>query len=158
MKITCKTIIVMIWLLIMLPCFAASETMYVMCSEAGRVNIRTRATVHAEISGYMYAGDQVETIGSRRDGRGITWYHIDGVTEYGSGWVSGEYLVSSPIVLIDSEYQVVSNGRVAVRSTPGGNRTGWIRDGDPVHVYQIAGGWARTNLGYISQEYLQPIN
>lgn len=153
MKITCKIIAVL--LIMAMPAYAAADTMYVMCSPAGRVNIRTRATTHSDISGHLYAGERVETIDSRKDGHGNTWYKIDGVTEYGWGWVSGEYLVSSPAVHVDAEYIVRSNGRVAIRSTPGGSRKSWIRDGDTVHVIQIAGGWAQTQYGYISEEYLE---
>ena len=153
MKIAHRIIITL--LLLTMPFRAVADTMYVLCSPTGQVNIRERPTTHSAISGHLYAGDQVETIESRKDGHGTAWHKIDGVTEYGWGWVSGEYLVSSPAILVDADYIIRSNGRVAIRSTPGGSRKAWARDGDIVHVIQIAGGWAQTENGYISEAYLE---
>lgn len=131
---------------------AQAERMYVICSDSGRVNIRSSASVSSGIAGYLYAGDSVDVIG--KTGK---WCKIDtfGMTEASSGWVHSQYLVPDPPEDHHSEVTVVANGRVAVRDGINGKRIAWIQPGDHVTVIRWTGTWALTNRGYIKAEYLR---
>lgn len=56
---------------------------------------------------------------------------------------------------MNDQGKIVSNGRVALRDTPGGKRIGWMRNGNKISVSGVIDGWCRTEKGYVAQEYVE---
>lgn len=135
------------------PAWAEGYPMYVICTPGKEVNVRARATIHSDRTGYLCFGDEVTVIRSK-DTRTGTWYLIDGVTEYGQGWVSGLYLTDDKPTADGREMVVASNGRVALRDGVDGKRTGWAKPGEVLQLICSSSGWAKTNRGYIRTDYL----
>ena len=134
---------------------ADTMTMYVFCSPDGIVNIRERASIHAEISGRLFFGDAVQVSRRKKDNHGRIWCRVEDVTEWGYGWVSAAYLSDDMPVVTDQDAVIVSNGRVQVRTEPDGERKAWIQPGDQVHVLVSTGAWSLTDRGYIMSHLLE---
>lgn len=126
------------------------KTVWVLCNPESYVNIRSRASKHAEVSGYACCGDAFETDGKTRNG----FLHVIAPVEAGEGWISEGYIVRSEPEQVCEAWTVSSEGRVAARAKVNGRRIRWMHDGDVVWVYGIAE-WAVTNRGFIRSEYLE---
>jgi uncharacterized protein YgiM (DUF1202 family) len=129
---------------------AANETctMYVHVRDGTYLNARHDATKDSAIEMRLHAGDAVEVTGI--DGR---WAQVKG-GEAGICWCCVDYLATYPPEVDAILYTVVSNGRVRVRATPGGETTRYLHDGDTVTVRFITDGWAYLGDGYVMDEYL----
>ena len=153
-----RKIVCMLWLFLLLLTFAASsalaqETELVCIVADGQyVNVRNRASSSAATWGVLHTG---ETILS--DPAEITDGFFKTIFRDRVAYVSVRYFE----IPVDAHYVVEANGRVRVRSAPGGSPDGFVRPGDRIYVSawrydQDGGKWARCTGGqYISAEYLR---
>lgn len=123
---------------------------WVICKPEDYVNVRKSPSKRAAITGYAISGYEFETDWVERSG----FLHILGVTEYGDGWISKNYVVFTEPVVIDRQMTVKGKGRVALRKGVDGRRIGWIRPGQTLTVYTMDCEWAVTSRGFIRAEYL----
>lgn len=133
---------------------AEYETVYVLCNPDSYVNIRETPSKKGFCGGRAYCGDDFRTDGKQQNG----FVHVFAGTELGEGWISKGFIVyCKPEKCEDSEKWVVeSNGRVAARSTIGGKRNRWLRNGAEIKVYYIAE-IAVTNYGFVDAQYVYPV-
>ena len=131
-------------------------TMYAVCNDS-HINVRAKPSTKAEICGYLDFGWDVQVIDSAIDRSGNVWYKVDGISEYGYGYVYGAYLIDYKPELVDVEYKVESNGRVALYGKINGKRTGWAKNGAVLHVKIWSDEWALTDRGWIRTKYLTDV-
>jgi hypothetical protein len=145
-----KFLIVVVAVCLIMGGACAEDNVWALCKSY--VNLRESPSKKAQVVGYLDSGDGAETDGVIRDG----WLHIiSPTTESGDSWVNLAYMVDTQPERIDGYAHVVSNGRVAIRTTVNGKRRAWANPGDKVEVLLISGEWALTNRGYIKSEYLE---
>lgn len=149
--IRCMTALVIFWLVLMC-CVVASigasaETMYVDVKAGTHLNGRERPKKGTDILCYFERGDAVNVIDVKNG-----WAKLDEGGEASNCWVSLDYLTADLSGRV--EMTVGSNGRVRVRDDPNGKVVGYVNDGDVVSVAVIFEGWARTDKGWISSDYL----
>lgn len=131
---------------------ADTTTMYGVC-EKGSINVRHKPNGHSEICGKLEFGWSVDILGSRKVGK-TTWYKVDGITEYGYGWVNGNYLLSSePSRVMNMYGKIEANGRVATYFI-NGTRKGWIKPGQEVRIIIYSDEKCYTTKGWIKTKYL----
>ena len=131
-------------------------TMYAVCNDS-HINVRAKPSTKAEICGYLDFGWDVQVIDSVKDATGNVWYKVEGISEYGYGYVYGSYLIDYMPVVIDKEYKVNANGRVALYNKINGKRSGWAKNGSVLHVKIWSDEWALTDNGWIRTMYLIPV-
>lgn len=117
----------------------------------GYLNIREQPKKDANIEGWLFLGDQVETDGKTKNG---FTHIINASTESGDGWVASRYLMEIPVKVATVTGWIDCNGRVAARQQPGGKRNRWMYPGDEVTVYAYGAEWTLTNKGFIRSEYV----
>ena len=127
------------------------DTVYVLCNPESYVNIREKPSKRSHQAGFAYCGDDFRTDGKTRNG----FLHVFAGTETGEGWISTGFIVYCKPEKVDEVWTVESNGRVAVRSTIGGKRSRWLKNGDSVKVYYVAE-VAVTGVGFVDAEYVSP--
>ena len=130
---------------------AAADTVWVLCQPDSFVYIRSAASKTSMTCGYMECGDSAETDDIKRNG----YLHLSHVSnEYGSGWISRQYIVYSKPIIIALQCTVSANGRVACWRSIGGQRRCWIKPGDTVKVLAVTREWCITNKGFIKTKCL----
>ena len=137
--------------LLLFPALSLADTFTCIVADGQYVNVRNRPEKAAATWGILHTGDTIEA-----DPAEIT----DGFfkTTFGGhiAYVSVRYFE----IPVDKDYTVEANGRVRVRKSPGGEATGFVKPGTPVHVlafrYAADGSrWAKCTGGsYISAECL----
>lgn len=151
LRIILSTIVLLLNVLLIITMLlpsAGAETMYVCVDEDSWLNGRANPDIHSDVECRFYLGDEVEVIDIYGE-----WAKVDEGGEAKHSWVLMKYL-SSDIYESDTNATVVSNGRVRVRTSPGGEIIGYVNDGDTVKVKSSYEEWIRTNLGWISKDYL----
>ncbi|MDD3336769.1 MAG: SH3 domain-containing protein [Eubacteriales bacterium] len=126
----------------------AESILYAAVSEGSSLNGRAEPDKHSERCASYAAGDELTVI-SYQDG----WYEVVG-SEYGTCWVSADYVSDTPQTG-EKAAKIVSNGRVALRDKPDGERVGWLHNGDSVTLYATADGWAHITGGWVMEEYVE---
>lgn len=150
--IICFLIGFLLGLLILNTSEAETVTMYGVC-EKGSINVRLKPNGHSEVCGKLEFGWPVDILDSRQSGK-VTWYKVDGITEYGYGWVNGNYLLSSePTKPEEMHGTVTANGRVAVYSITG-KRKGWVKPNESLRVIIYSEERCFTNKGWVKTQYL----
>lgn len=128
------------------------ETRYVFCD--GVLNVRMSPRGGAEITGYLFCGDEVTVDDYSKDG---AWVHVTGLpTEYGEGWIAYRYTSAEEVELLEEETLAVveANGRVAVRAGIAGERVRWTSPGTVLTVLARSGEWALVRGGAMMESYL----
>lgn len=125
-----------------------ADTKYVLVQS--ELNVRSRPSLGGEVHGRLYAGDRVEVEKTYHDWSFLT----DIPSEETCGWVSSNYLVSSPVTEMNCQATINANGRVALRKSVNGDRKSWAHPGDILTVYGKSDTWSVTNRGYIKTEFL----
>lgn len=135
---------------------ADTITMYGVC-EKGSINVRLKPNGHSEVCGKLEFGWSVDILDSKNVGK-VTWYKVDGITEYGYGWINGNYLLSSEPTKPEEMYgTITANGRVAVYSITG-ERKGWVKPNESLRVIIYSDERCFTNKGWIKTKYLEVEN
>ncbi len=140
-------------LLLMLPYPALAQTLTCIVPDGQYVNVRNQASTSAAIWGVMHHGDVIDA-----DPAEITNGFFKTTFEDRIAYVSVRFFE----IAEDAKYQVEANGRVRVRTSPGGSAAGFLKPGRTVHVtawrYAPDGSlWAQYTGGkYISADYLVP--
>ena len=131
---------------------ADTVTMYGVC-ERGSINVRSKPNGHSEVCGKLEFGWDVDIIGTKKAGN-VTWYKVDGITEYGYGWINGNYLLSSEPTKPKETYgTVTANGRVAVYSITG-KRKGWVKPNETLQIIIFSDERCFTDKGWVKTKYL----
>lgn len=128
-----------------------TEPRWVLCQPDSYMNIRETPNKHANISGWLFLGDRVETDGKKKNG----FLHIvNASTETGDGWVAARYLMEVPPKVQTVCGVIECRGRVAARIQPDGKRSRWMKPGDRVTIYAFGSEWTVTDRGFIRSEYV----
>ena len=128
-----------------------TEERWALCQPDSYLNIREEPKKGANICGWLYLGDRVETDGKVKNG----YLHIiRASTETGDGWVAARYLMEIPPKVQTVTGTIESKSRVAARSQPGGKRNRWMKPGDKVTVYAFGSEWTVTDRGFIRSEFV----
>ena len=118
---------------------------------ADYIHVRETPSRKADSIGRLECGDPIRVTGKTKDG----WAEVEISLEESTGWVFAPYIVfEEPEHYGGREFSILTNGRVACRKYPGGDRVGWVTDGTKVKVYAVADGWSITNRGFIMSEYI----
>ena len=128
------------------------ETRHGFCD--GVLNVRMSPRGGAEITGYLFCGDEVTVDDYSKDG---AWVHVTGLpTEYGEGWIAYRYTSAEEVELLEEETLAVveANGRVAVRAGIAGERVRWTSPGTVLTVLARSGEWALVRGGAMMESYL----
>jgi hypothetical protein len=127
------------------------EERWAICQPDSYLNIREKPKKTANIGGWLYLGDRVETDGKMQNG----YLHIvNASTESGDGWVAARYLMEDQPTVETVSGVIDSKGRVAARIQPDGKRNRWMKPGDVITIYAHGSEWAVTNRGFIKSEYI----
>lgn len=138
------------WLSDNLPGAHAESVIYANVSRHSTLNGRAEPSKDSERCARFESGEELTVI-SYKDG----WYEVVG-SEYGTCWVSADYVSDAPAAE-PAAATVTSNGRVALRDKPDGDRVGWLQNGDTVMIYSTANGWAKIDGGYMQMDYIDYI-
>lgn len=149
----------LIVLIVLTTCVTMADeliTMYVLCKPNDYVNARYLPSRDSEVAGRLDCGDDVMTDGeTKRDKQGRKWTHIVyPAFEVGDSWICSMYLQKTPITIEQCIGYVISKGRTALRRSPNGKRTKWLRNGDEVKILAMSEEWALTTRGYVKREFL----
>ena len=130
----------------------SDETLvFILCNPESYVNVRQTPKQRGEKIGRAYLGDSFTTDGVVRNG----FLHLtDCPFEFSYGWISVGYISYESVEAIDKQVSISANGRVACRKTIGGKRQKWVKPGQVVMAYAVAGEWALTDHGFIQTKYL----
>ncbi len=131
---------------------AMGQTLTCIVADGQYVNVRNQASTDAATWGVLHRGDTIEARPEE-----ITRGFFK--TEYKDrvAYVSVKFFE----IAEGADYTVSANGRVRLRTSPGGSAAGFIKPGARVHVmaWRYAGDgsrWARCAGGqYISAKYLE---
>jgi hypothetical protein len=127
------------------------EERWAICQPDSYLNIREKPKKTANIGGWLYLGDRVETDGKMQNG----YLHIvNASTESGDGWVAARYLMEDQPTVETVSGVIDSKGRVAARIQPDGKRNRWMKPGDVITIYAHGSEWTVTNRGFIKSEYI----
>lgn len=132
----------------------AYEVLTCCVSEGHYVNIRNQPRTNASKLGELHRND---TVVPEDISNGFVKFTYKGKTAY----AKIDYFEVVPECY--DNYRVVGNGRVRLRSSPNGERKGWINPGMEVKVigfkYDDSGSlWGKVSGGYyISMDYLEII-
>ena len=130
---------------------AIADTMYAFCRPGDYVKVREMPSSKSRTVGQLDCGDPVETDGeTRRDKQGRKWTLVYGF-ESGEAWVCSMYLQNSPIEQERCTCHIVSNGRTAMRRSPGGKVVKWYGNGAEFTVLAMSSEWVLTKAGYIDR-------
>ena len=133
---------------------AFADIMYVFCRPSEYVNVRMRPD--SIVTGWAECGSTVETDGVTKKYDGKTWYHVINLAmEDPSGWICGQFLSYSPIVVEELTAYSCAKERVAIRKSPYGKVKKWLYNGEKTTVIARNDEWAITPQGYIKLEYLE---
>lgn len=129
---------------------ASAETLVCIAPEGQYVNVRKAPRDDAGVWGKLHAGDEIDAKGVES---GFIRFTFGGSRAYVS--------VKLFEIPADCTYRVEADGRVRVRSAPGGDRVAWAEPGDAVQVdawrYDAGGAlWARSGNRYIAASCLSP--
>ena len=125
---------------------------WVFCQPDGIVNVRSQPKKNSQEIAWASCGTKMMTNGKARDG----YQYVYGLAaETTAGWISTKYIVYEEPKPVGAEMIIRAEGRVACRKCMDGKIVKWYEDGDRVHVYWLADGWAVTDRGYIRYEYLE---
>ena len=129
-------------------------TMYVVSAHNVSINVRHNPNTRSDIVGRLEFGWDVEVVESKKI-KGVQWYKVNGISEYGYGWVIGYYLINSePERVKDVKGMVNANGRVATYSKINSSRKSWAKPKETLDVSVYSDEWCYTNKGWIKTEYL----
>ena len=143
-----KKILAILLALFLLIGSALADTVYILCQPDSFVNVRAFPKKNAEIAGRVELGWELETDGVRKNG----YIHVFGFE--GDAWINAGFVTDSPVEIRRIETEIYSSGRVACRRSIKGTRRKWLKDGQKVVIYAVAGDWAITNQGFIQMRYL----
>lgn len=135
---------------------AQAESLHALCSGEGRINARSSPSIHGQIEGHLYLGDEVEVLETRTAG-GRTWAKIDsfGMLETSTAWVCAEYLCPSEPQVVNWTGTISAPGRVAGRAGVDGKRVKWLQVGQTVDLAVWSPDWCITRDGlYVRSEYV----
>ncbi len=131
----------------------ATVRTYIMCKPGSTVNVRRTPDKKAQDVGFLECGDWFETDATSSKG----FFRCYGVGDV-EGWIFNGYVVTEEPDIVNEQYVVVANKRVACRRWINGPQISerpWITNGTNVWVYCIADGWAVTSHGYVQSEWLE---
>ncbi len=126
-----------------------STPMYVVVSQSSWLNGRYEPDAGSSVEARFQRGDQVDVYEVQNG-----WARVAG-GECQYVWCSAEYLSSTPPGTKAETCTVVSDGRVRVRKTPGGELVRWVKSGSTVTVQYRIDGWAYIGDGYLMEKYLE---
>ena len=146
----CRTIFRALWILVLLLLFfsyqsAFCETLYV-CIDSGELNGRAAPNRHAQVEMRLQNGETVESL-SVSGG----WVEILG-GETGSVWCKAEYLSSTQESRF---YRNNSGGRVFVRDSIQGKKTGSVSANKVVSITRTINGWGFTGSGWVDLSFFK---
>lgn len=126
------------------PLFGVAETLYVR-TNGDCLNGRAAPDKHSPVEARFDNGEAVESVSTSGD-----WVEVVG-GETGTVWCKAEYLSSfaSGCVL----YRNDSGGRVFIRSTPNGPKTGRVGANKTVSVQNVVNGWGYIGSGWVDLAY-----
>lgn len=152
LKKVLASIVVLVFAVI--PCASASNVMFVIVSSDSELNVRERPDKDSSRIGYLDLGDEVN-VESERHG----WAKLNDLNfELNVGYVSSDYLSDSEPTIMNCKGYVVSNGRVALRDKPNGERKDWVNDGERLEIEFKVGNWYKVkDRGYVSSEFVEVI-
>lgn len=150
---------------IILAMIIATAAILVMAEEHGRTtqcwvlckdyaNLRIAPDKDSRCVGQLDVGEGFQTDGTSRNG----WIHVIDAGDCDC-WVYSGYVVTEQPEAVFDNYICVANRQVACRRWVDGpridGRLGWLKNGNAVSVFWIAGDWALTSRGYIRTEWLE---
>lgn len=131
-----------------------NTTFWVMCKPGTDVTVRRTPDKKGMEVGRLSCGDSFRSNGKTANG----FVYVDGIGEYGEGWIYCGYVATEKPEMIGERYVCVAKKRVACRRWIHGPQVSgapWLVNGSNVDVFCIADGWAVTNKGYIQAEWLE---
>lgn len=132
--------------------YASAEEVWILCHPDSFVCLRDEPRKTSCDFGGATCGTKMETDGKTKGG----YMHVSGLAaEAESGWVSAKYVVHSEPHEVNKDMVVSADGRVAIRKCVGGKITGWLYDGDIIHVLWACDEWAITTRGYVMTNFLR---
>ena len=124
---------------------------FILCNPETHVNVRQAPKPGAEKIGRAYLGDSFTTDGVIKNG----FIHVtDCPYEFSHGWISIGFITYDSVDVSTAKAEISANGRVACRKSIGGKRQKWLKPGQAVTAYAVAGEWAITDLGFIQTRFL----
>ena len=153
----CAAVFVITLVITYAVCMAESPdlTCWILCKPKSIVYVRRDPAKSSEMVGRLECGDEIQTDGKTRNG----WIHVNGIGEFGSGWVYCGFVSLEQPENVDEQYVCVAKKQVACRRWMDGpqisGKLGWLHNGSNVTVFYIADGWAVTSRGYIKAEFLE---
>lgn len=134
-------------LLLELPS-ASCETLYVV-TQGDDLNGRSEPSIHAPVEMRIPNGEAVQSVSSQNG-----WVEIVG-GETGTVWCREEYLSSAPEA---SKFRNVSGGRVFVRDTVKGHKTGLeVPANKTVTVRIQRDGWGKVSSGWVDLSFFEEV-
>ena len=149
---------VIIAAVIILACRAEDVTItcYALCKPGDRVNLRIDPRKDSKSVGWLECGDSFQTDGESRNG----WIRVLDAGDC-ECWIYSGYVIEDQPEMIGENYVCVARERVACRRWVDGpqirinGHLSWLKNGNTVSVFYIAGDWAVTSRGYIKAEWLE---
>lgn len=131
---------------------AVAEEMYVIVSDESYLNVRQNPKKDSEVVGYLTFAEQVN-VDSISDG----WAYMTGLGfESSVGYSRSCYLSKNKPTKIDKDAIVVSDGRVALRESPNGEKKKWLKNGESVHVeFEVDGFYMLSNKMFASKDFIE---
>lgn len=151
-KMTCAAMLLAVCLLCGVP-GAQAESLTCIVKQGQYVNVRHQASSSAATWGILHTGDVINA-----DPDEVVNGFFKTTYRDKTAYVSVKYFE----IAVGADYHVDANGRVRLRTAPGGSASGFIQPGTRVHVmawrYAHDGSkWARCAGGqYISADCLRP--
>lgn len=134
--------------LLLIVVTAAADTVFVICQPDSFVYLRMYPKRGAELAGYAYLGEALETDGARRNG----FLHIQGLDA--DAWINTGFVTEYPVIVETVKGRIDSKGRVACRRSIKGTRRKWLQNGAEVVIFARSDDWSITNQGFIQTQYL----
>ena len=109
----------------------ATVRAYIMCKPGSTVNVRRTPDKQYQDVGFLECGDWFETDATSSKG----YFRCYGVGDYGEGWIFNGYVVTEEPEIVNEQYVVVANKRVACRRWINGPQISerpWITNGTNV--------------------------
>lgn len=152
-----RFVTILLIVLTMLTSVGMADAYYILCNPSDYINARISPSKKSDSVGMLYCGTEIESDGEiRKDKAGNKWLHIiNAPFEVDDAWVCLTYAQETPITIEKLTAIVVSNGRTAIRKSPGGKRTKWVNNGDELKVLAYSSDWVLTTKGYVAYECLE---
>lgn len=153
----CAALLIVTTVISYVVCMAEAQdlTCWILCKPKSIVHVRRDPMKASEEVGRLECGDEIRTDGKTRNG----WVHVNGIGEYGSGWVYCGFVSLEQPEKVDEQYVCVARKQVACRRWMDGpqigGRLGWLHNGSTVTVYYRTDEWSVTSRGYIRSEWLE---